>query len=276
MIRLHRHRDQKIPLSFRGQRRVKRERALLEAKRSGALKSHLKNSLWKPAKPNLIRETHGKCAYCEAPTDTVAHGDVEHFRPKSVWWWLALCYDNYAFSCQVCNQVFKGDAFPLSNSRMSGPSIRSNTSDEKIGSLAGTLAPDPLDAAEGFPRNHFFDACAAEKSLLPDPYAEDPEDLFAYEADEVLHEVRVVPRSPASTDRVVACETHLGLNRQPLRRDRWLRYETLRQVKQAWDVSPAATRVLLSDLFRAEISADKSFAGMSRYFVKTVWQIPGL
>ena len=69
--------------------------------------------VWKAAKPQLKLETGGKCAYCESPTDTVAHGDVEHFRPKSKYWWLAYCYDNYLYACQICNQVHKGDEFPI-------------------------------------------------------------------------------------------------------------------------------------------------------------------
>ena len=43
----------------------------------------------------------------------VAYGDVEHFRPKSKYWWLAYCYENYLYSCQMCNQRYKKAEFPI-------------------------------------------------------------------------------------------------------------------------------------------------------------------
>ena len=76
---------------------------------------------WREAKPQLLKESNGKCAYCEAPTAVVAFGDVEHYRPKSKYWWLAYCYDNYLASCQLCNQKFKKAKFPLKNSRLKSP-----------------------------------------------------------------------------------------------------------------------------------------------------------
>ena len=42
--------------------------------------------IWKVAKSALIAESHSKCAYCESPTSVVAFGDVEHFRPKDIYW----------------------------------------------------------------------------------------------------------------------------------------------------------------------------------------------
>ena len=58
---------------------------MIEGRIGGPLE--FKSTVWKAGKPQLKRETGGKCAYCESPTDTVAHGDVEHFRPKSKYWW---------------------------------------------------------------------------------------------------------------------------------------------------------------------------------------------
>ena len=100
-----------IPPAFRGAGRIARSLELIEGRIAGALE--FKPTVWKAAKPQLKLDTGGKCAYCESPTDTVAHGDVEHFRPKSKYWWLAYCYDNYVYACQICNQVHKGDEFPV-------------------------------------------------------------------------------------------------------------------------------------------------------------------
>src|SRR4051794_7502532 len=76
-------------------------------------KVQFKSTFWKDAKVQLKKESKGKCAYCEANTEVVAHGDVEHYRPKSLYWWLAYTYDNYLFACQICNQVYKSDHFPF-------------------------------------------------------------------------------------------------------------------------------------------------------------------
>ena len=100
-----------IPAAFRGAGRIAKSLELIEGRIGGTLE--FKQTVWKAAKPQLKLETGGKCAYCESPTDTVAHGDVEHFRPKSKYWWLAYCYDNYVYACQICNQVHKRDESPI-------------------------------------------------------------------------------------------------------------------------------------------------------------------
>ena len=111
MIQLSRDREQHqiegkkkylIPGGLRGHHLRNKCRKLLEHRRSeGSFHSKdFKSTYWKPAKEQLKAETHDKCAYCEAPTKVVAHGDVEHYRPKSEYWWLAYCYDNYLFSCR--------------------------------------------------------------------------------------------------------------------------------------------------------------------------------
>ncbi len=110
--------------NFYGARKQQLEAELLYNQRliaRGELDKHPFNSdRWKQAKPQLMAETHGKCAYCEAPTSMVAYGDVEHYRPKSTYWWLAYNYENYLASCQLCNQKFKITASTVRNSKASG------------------------------------------------------------------------------------------------------------------------------------------------------------
>lgn len=68
----------------------------------------------------------GKCCFCEAKVIHVSHGDVEHFRPKAGfnikpktklakpgYFWLAYDFSNLYFSCQICNQSFKKNYFPI-------------------------------------------------------------------------------------------------------------------------------------------------------------------
>jgi uncharacterized protein (TIGR02646 family) len=61
---------------------------------------------------SALRDAQGnKCAYCEM---LVTGGIVEHFRPKSVYFWLTWSYNNLFFSCSTCNDpAHKGSAFEL-------------------------------------------------------------------------------------------------------------------------------------------------------------------
>lgn len=79
---------------------------------------------------DIVRETlekiqKNKCCYCETKS-TRSNNDVEHFRPKAAYssdfkgkskypgyFWLAYDWDNLFLACQVCNQIFKNDFFPI-------------------------------------------------------------------------------------------------------------------------------------------------------------------
>ena len=176
MIALRRERlAGKIHADFCGGTKKQFARELLLAQRRiarGELTKHeWQDSRWKKAKDQLIAETGGKCAYCEAPTTQVAYGDVEHFRPKSTYWWLAYCYDNYLVSCQLCNQKYKKAKFPIKHAPMPSPPILDSTTDDEIEALAGKLAPDPLDPnqVDAFRLLH-----ERERPLLLNPYFDDP------------------------------------------------------------------------------------------------------
>jgi uncharacterized protein (TIGR02646 family) len=57
---------------------------------------------------------HGRsCAYCDRELPGTDRGDVDHFRPKNVYWWLAYCFDNYLLSCSACNSAYKINRFPI-------------------------------------------------------------------------------------------------------------------------------------------------------------------
>jgi uncharacterized protein (TIGR02646 family) len=71
---------------------------------------------------------YGKCGYCERAIGN-QHGDVEHFRPKGGvtdqnnkmigdhpgYYWLAYNWQNLLISCITCNQIMKGNYFPVVN-----------------------------------------------------------------------------------------------------------------------------------------------------------------
>ena len=94
---------------------------------SGELKFEANNSIYNS---DIVRETleklqNNKCCYCETKS-TRSNIDVEHFRPKTAYssdykgvskypgyFWLAYDWQNLFLACQVCNQIFKNDFFPI-------------------------------------------------------------------------------------------------------------------------------------------------------------------
>lgn len=263
MIRLQRDRA-RIPSAFTGATRLKKALELVELAASGPPAFGQKHSAhWKKAKNQLRKEAGDKCAYCESPTSVVAHGDVEHFRPKSVYWWLAFCYDNYTFSCQICNQTFKGDQFRAENP-LRAPVVPASQAARKR--LAAAMAPDPADAAAVV---QFLADCAAENAPLPDPYAVDPERLLAWEADENLKEVRLVPAdasAPAKRAASTVVEL-LGMNRQELVKERYRVFEEITLLKDVAAASVGASLQLRVENVIAQMMAPLApYAAVARFF----------
>ncbi|HOY33291.1 MAG TPA: hypothetical protein PKW80_15530 [Bacteroidales bacterium] len=82
----------------------------------------------KAVKNKLKTIQNDKCCFCESKVSAVSHGDVEHYRPKGGWiqndgdkltqpgyYWLAYDFSNLFLSCQLCNEIYKKNYFPLSN-----------------------------------------------------------------------------------------------------------------------------------------------------------------
>jgi hypothetical protein len=114
-------------------------------------------------KEALMTTHYGKCAFCESKVRAIAHGDVEHFRPKAGYeqghafnsagyFWRAYEWGNLYYSCQVCNQVYKGNQFPV---------------------LIGK------DGAEA--RKTYVQDDTEEKPVLIDPGAENPRDFIRFD-----------------------------------------------------------------------------------------------
>lgn len=264
-----------IPSAFRGSGRVAKSLELIEGRVAGTLE--FKSTVWKAAKPQLKLETGGKCAYCESPTDTVAHGDVEHFRPKSKYWWLAYCYDNYVCACQICNQVHKGDEFPIhaTTGAWAGPTLPAPPVPAALATLAETLIPDALDVNAGHALADFLVAAGKEKAGLVDPYITDPDPLFKWVASDVLKIVELAPASNkvAAKRAFAGAEASYGLNREELKRNRWKTYAELVVMKDslaalaAAGIEPALQQ-RIRDQIKAMMKVDAPYAGMVRYFVK--------
>lgn len=116
-------------------------------------KSRYKQSDVKAALKDIYNR---KCAYCE---QRVESWQVEHFRPKSIYYWLAYSWDNLLYACPRCN-ARKGDKFPIS-----GPRASHHPADIKnIHQLAENYR-------------------SSEQPILLHPEHEDPEPLMCFDRD---------------------------------------------------------------------------------------------
>jgi hypothetical protein len=270
VIRLRRNRtDQAIPAGFRGPGRLASERALLDLRVAGKAPS---SSVWKKAKEQLRAESAGKCAYCEGKADHVAFNDVEHFRPKSDYWWLAYCWENYTYSCVLCNQKFKKAKFPATGAHLAPPALPAQATPQQVQALVGKLGPDPLDKAAV---TAFRTMLKTEKASLPDPYDPglNPERLFIWFADSNIGEVEIRARGNGSRAKaaIAAVNEFLGLNRQELKGWRWSTWETAEAfVKILGDQPSPATRATAEGQLKKMMSDQGEFAAMVRYLVRDV------
>jgi uncharacterized protein (TIGR02646 family) len=91
------------------------------------------STIWSELKPQLKKLSHNKCWYCESRDDR-SDNTVDHFRPKSLYPWFALDYENFRFACTFCNSIRKnpetgesegkGDHFPLVSGAMASNRIQ--------------------------------------------------------------------------------------------------------------------------------------------------------
>ena len=127
MIRIHRPADAPAVLKGKGKKHAAEMCARYEADPTAddldpksAIYAH------ESVKNALLQIQHGKCAFCECKVTHQQYGDVEHFRPKKGYkqkdgdplerpgyYWLAYEWTNLLISCQICNQKFKKNLFPL-------------------------------------------------------------------------------------------------------------------------------------------------------------------
>lgn len=263
MDRLSRDRTLKgLSKQFKGDKRS--ELAHLLVLNTTGKRPEFDSAQWKKAKNFLKKETNGKCAYCEASTDVVAHGDVEHFRPKSVYWWLAYSLENYFFSCQICNQTYKGNMFPIAGNKLAEPDPASTAE------TLGLTWPDPgdKDSCDDFHRS-----CLDEQPLLINPLAEDPADWFSYDADHLTQRVKIIPKNSAAQVRAEETIKTLGLNRdelQLLRYEAWVDLDLLCQVFLTTQGRP--NEIALIGIKRY-LSNGRQFAAMSRHLAFNIHQL---
>jgi len=150
MIRIHRPDEPPAILADKGK---KKQRALCSAysKARRAYQAGKKRFAFdagiyghQSVKDALRAAQHDKCCFCESKISHIAYGDVEHFRPKAGWrqapseplstpgyYWLAYAWSNLLFSCQLCNQRYKANLFPLLDASKRARSHRHDTGREQ-------------------------------------------------------------------------------------------------------------------------------------------------
>ncbi|WP_439606905.1 hypothetical protein [Hydrogenophaga sp.] len=269
MIKLTRTRDQIHP-DFTGEKLFSKLVNLVEARIRDGDSLEFKGALgdWSKTKKVLKTESFGKCAYCESDTEKVAHGDVEHFRPKSIYWWLALCVDNYNFSCQLCNQTYKSDKFPVSARMLKAPKLpKALPKDAALKRLIARICPDPATVTDSELLKKWF----TEDSDLPNPYLEDPEKLFAWAVSEVNEEVHLVAPTnakPRAKRAVNAAVEYLGLNRETLTRSRFVVYNELQFALYVWQQGTREAKNIAKLQVERMCRSDRQYTGMARFFAK--------
>lgn len=66
-------------------------------------------------KAALIKETSGKCAYCESRIRHISPGDVEHISPKSLTPGHRFQWENLTLACSTCNTNKGAEAISRDN-----------------------------------------------------------------------------------------------------------------------------------------------------------------
>ena len=72
---------------------------------------YIKNKYNHPDIKNaLVKETHGKCMYCESYISAVSPEHIEHYRPKAIYPEMTFVWNNQGLACPWCN-IKKNDSF---------------------------------------------------------------------------------------------------------------------------------------------------------------------
>lgn len=155
----------------------------------------------KEVKEKLKKAQNHKCFLCESRITHISYGDVEHFRPKggfcqtvdekmseTGYYWLAYNWENLFLACQICNQRFKKNLFPLENT---GNRVKSHSQD-----------------------------LSNEAPLFINPATENPEEFISFRG--------VIPFAIEGNQKGEITIKHAGLRREELKENRRELYEKVK------------------------------------------------
>jgi len=89
-----------IPASLNSKLTNQRRQELIDEKAYISKNVYHSRYKMKDVMTALHKIYHGKCAFCE---QKIEFPQVEHFRPKNIYYWLAYSWDNLLFACLGCN-----------------------------------------------------------------------------------------------------------------------------------------------------------------------------
>ncbi len=283
MIALTRIRTEAAILAkYRGKSRIDYNVKLLKQQQEilqGTKSRFIFTKIWGEAKTQLMAETCYKCAYCEKLIDTIgadkkesSFADVEHYRPSSIYWWLAYCYENYLYACEICNRSYKKDKFPTLYAPQMPPYISIRSSLSVIQKRSSKMNPDSLNQKQGQRWANFKKLHQKERPFILNPYFDEPTQFFGYEVDKILQEVKifVLLHLPNAADYQAAIDNDLGLNRISLKQDRYQYYETyaiLKEVLQESNISETLKNKTIAKIHKMQQN-NAPYSGMIRYFEK--------
>jgi len=271
MIKLERAIDGRFSKKFWGAGKKKAELDLLKRQRKflrGEIKpkKRFKSSFWKSAKNRLKKESNEKCAYCETRFSVTGFGDVEHYRPKSIYWWLAYSYNNYAVSCQVCNQSFKRNRFPILGNRLAEPQVTAQSTDDELDDLSGKLDIDLKDISD-IDLNTFVFSHEAEDPLIFHPYYDEAKDSYAYKISVSKKEIEIIPANDSAKLLVENAEECLGINRPEIKEMRFLHSIPYWQNKRFLEGTLLPSQVKeCQEFIDVFVSGTLQYTGMYRFF----------
>lgn len=220
--------------------------------RSGRRKFKFLKSIYKAqaVQKALDVAQYSKCAFCESHYSHNSYGNVEHFRPKAGYkqsgdrslsrpgyYWLAYDWANLFNSCEICNQRFKSNLFPL-----------------KMPARRALCHHDSLED---------------ETPLLINPGVEDPEQFIGFHDE--------FPFAIKNSRRGLETIQVLGLDREPLNDQRRRRLEGVQNLVDLCKVlkhdlqngiTEASDRLELAEKrLRFSLAASSEYASMCRCFV---------
>lgn len=184
----------------------------------------------------------GKCVYCESKNRQLS---VEHYRPKSVYYWLAYSWDNLLYSCPICNSR-KSNKFPIKKEK-----TQYNKDDiSTIHHLQSKY--DKL-----------------EEPLLINPESKDVNNDIVYSTDEKFDTDKI------SNEKLLETIKLLNLNDDDLSESRKAIYDKLEkaitekiyEIKQSYDIERNKNRIeqIIEDFIN---DIDIEFHTFRRYIVK--------
>lgn len=129
-----------------------REEQLADARKAVAAGRKIRFDGYSVVKREIFGAQHRKCCYCEKLEEQAKYRDVEHYRPKAYYWWLAWTWDNLLFACMDCNRDHKKDQFPLADGSTPLVAEQAPPASERplviLRSCDRSTARDPVPAGE--------------------------------------------------------------------------------------------------------------------------------